>query len=452
MDLRGYIGLYSVLRETTTCVEDRRAFGLKYPSTLYPPLKQLSLWVAQSPHRDKATDETIHYLHHLNLLLGIFALVMGVVTGVGLLSYSGDNPVNILYFLSMVVLLPLLTMLFAVVSMLRRAKGESLLLSLVPAFWLERVLLYFRQHTPKGLWVLRQDPVVVKWLLLSRSQMLSWLFSVGILLALLGLIVTADIAFVWSTTLQVTPEAFHQLLVWIGMGEWMTPSLGLIEQSHYFRLGEGLDSQMVAHASTLGEWWKFLAWVTLLYAIGLRGVLWLIAQWGLKRAIADATLRLVGVERLLSEMNTPQITTHAPTPEPHFTPQPAHYLQMSEALSSHYDRVLGWALDGVEIAHLNKHFGVSSTESISVGGVMGLEEELAIVESSRGELLLYVKSWEPPIMDFVDFLEGLVSHAHRITLVPIGVEAEGYHPHPQALEVWARRLESLNYSKVWLKQ
>ncbi len=87
--------------------------------------------------------------------------------------------------------------------------------------------------------------------------------------------------------------------------------------SHYFRLGEKLDSSMIHNADKLGAWWKFLAMSTLFYAIGLRFLFWSFTKYLLDRELEKEFLALGGVSKILNEFNRPFISTKAPKPERH---------------------------------------------------------------------------------------------------------------------------------------
>jgi hypothetical protein len=219
--------------------------------------------------------------------------------------------------------------------------------------------------------------------------------------------------FAWSTTLQVSPKEFHGLLytlafAWRDFFPWAVPSVELIEQSQYFRLGEKLDTQMIQNASKLGEWWKFLAFATLFYAILLRFGMWLLSMFGFKKALQRSFLSLESASTLLKEMNEPIITTSAVEEKKNFVPQGSHYMQEVEDLDSSYDRTLGWAMSDKELTVLNDSMQVITPMAFDVGGTNSLEEDSEIISKCQGEVLFYVKSWEPPTMDFVDFIEDKV--------------------------------------------
>ncbi len=460
MNLKTYINLYALLEEKKFTREENRAFGLEYEKIKRKPAKQLTVWTKKyTPVLKKPLlSETFStYFYGMTLTLAAIAFFLGLFSGVGLLSYSGHEPVNVIYFMAMVVLLPLVTMTLTLFSMFRAHASQSLLVHISPAFWMEKMLRFLPKNVQSSLQDLKINPLLGNWLIIKRSQLLALIFSFGLLAALLGMVITKDIAFAWSTTLQVSPIEFHSLLhtlafAWRDFFPWAVPSVELIEQSQYFRLGEKLDTQMIQNASKLGEWWKFLAFATLFYAILLRFGMWLLSMFGFQKALKRSFLSLEGAGTLLREMNEPIITTSVPKEGKDYVSGNRHYMQEVEELDSSYDRTLGWAMSNEELVVLNDAMQVITPKAFEVGGSNSLEEDSEIISKSQGEVLFYVKSWEPPTMDFVDFLEDLTGVADKIILTPVGTVEDKYLPKTKELEMWGRKLQTLNSEKVWLKR
>ncbi|PTB83802.1 DUF2868 domain-containing protein, partial [Sulfurovum lithotrophicum] len=282
-------------------------------------------------------------------------------------------------------------------------------------------------------------------------------FSLGLLVSLLLVVATKDIAFAWSTTLQVDAKAFHDFLnmlafPWRSWFPSAVPSLELIEQSQYFRLGDRLSEEMINHASKLGEWWKFLAFATLFYAVFLRFLIYLLSLLGLKVAVKKSLLNLEGVNRLLRDMNEPIITTNAQDNVQKTETQVQANLKTVEKLDASYDMVQGWAMSEEQLHVLNDSMHIITPLVYDVGGMNSLEEDAEIIHKSHGEVLLYVKAWEPPTMDFMDYLEALLERVDKVVVVPVGTADEQYRAEPKFIDIWAKKLALLNAEKVWLKR
>lgn len=459
MNIKSYLNLYELLECSISSREENRAFGLTHVLLKNKPVQQLLVWAEEHSSKLKKpylSDTFSTYLYGITLTLILIAFILGLVSGITLLSYSGHEPVNVIYFMAMVIALPLFTMTLTFLSMLKVSHSQSILVHLSPAFWMEKILGFLPNNIQENIKTLKINPILANWLVIKRSQLIALVFSLGLLLALISVVVTKDIAFAWSTTLHVDAEAFYDFLYnialpWRDIFPSAVPSLELIEQSQYFRLGDKLSNEMIANASVLGEWWKFLAAATLFYAIILRFGMVLIASFGLKLGVQKSFLSLNGVTQLLQEMNEPIISTHAKRAEKSFTSGTTGYAQTLETLDTSYDLMQGWAITHDELLVLGDSIHVIAPIHFEVGGANSFEEDNEVISKSHGEILLAVKAWEPPTMDFVDYMVDLSSKVDKIVVMPIGTSDNLYQTTQNAFDVWANKLAVVNNEKVWLK-
>jgi len=458
MNLKQYLDLYEVLENHTTTAKENRAFGLSHPLLKKKPIEQLIAWTEEhKKSQDVQLGETFSsYLYGVSLTLIIGAFVLGFFSGVGLLSYNGKEPVNVIYFMAMVIAFPLFTMMLTLFSMFRANASQSTLVHVSPAFWLEKVLGIFSKKMQINLKTFKINPLLSNWVVIKRSQLIAWFFSLGLLLALLGIVATKDIAFAWSTTLQVTPEGFHELLqmltfAWRDILPSAVPSLSLIEHSQYFRLGDKLSQDMIANASELGQWWKFLAMATLFYALLLRLGMYVFASFGFRQALKKSMLSLKGSQELLSQMNDPILFMHVEHEKDAYVSSDESYGQIVEKIDSSYDVVQGWAMHEKDVQVLADSLNIIAPMLVDVGGTNSFKDDTAIIAKSKGEVLLFVKAWEPPTMDFVDFLEELTKKVDKVVVMPLGTVEEGYVTTQKYLRVWSKKLVLINDNKVWLK-
>ena len=319
MNIKAYVNLYELLKITPSTREENRAFGITHVMLKNSPIQQLLAWIEEHKDRLKRPllSETFSaYIYRITFALVLIAFVLGLLAGIGLLSYSGREPVNVIYFIAVVIFFPLMTMMLTLFAMLGASSSQNVLIHLSPAFWMEKILGLMPAKVEESIKTFQVNPLLANWMILKRSQIIVLFFSFGVLLALLGVVVTKDIAFAWSTTLHISPAGLHEFLStlafpWREIIPSAVPSLELIEQSQYFRLGERLNAEMIAHASKLGEWWKFLALATLFYAIFLRILLLIVVSAGFNHALKRSILTLKGASKLLREINEPIISTHA---------------------------------------------------------------------------------------------------------------------------------------------
>jgi hypothetical protein len=457
-DLKTYIELDELMRTLTTTHEANRRFGLAHPKLIGDPMRLLGLWVAKQRHLLQAPKASEHFesmLSQVTALLLLLAVVLGFFTGAGLLQYHGDRPINVLYFFGAVFVLPMATMPLPLIAMWRAGRSESMLVHLLPAYWMEQIVRFARrdmQMMPKI------APLVVNRMMIKRSQELGAAFYLGLLVALIGMVASRDIAFGWNSTLQITSEEFHRFtsavaIPWKACVPQAVPSFELIEKSRYFRLGGGLDEQMIRDAALLGEWWKFLAMTTLVYALLTRLVLFVLASFGYSRAIYGSMLAIDGVRELLHQIQEPLIKTQSPTTEEPFVIIDAEGMNIVDASQLHYQTVIGWALDKDTVALYNEREGITASIVLEAGGLQSLEDDRKATEDVSGNILLYVKSWEPPTMDFIDFLDMLCAHTKEsITIYPVGIAQRGYRAAEAEFDVWAKRIGVLAKSQIRMKR
>jgi hypothetical protein len=460
MSITSYLDLYELLTLKKVPREENRAFGLSHILLKNKPVEQLLAW--KDKHKNTLTQPTLGtrfntYLYSISLLLVLLALVMGLFSGFALLSYNGHEPVNVVYYMAMVVFFPLLTMGLTLLSMFRVNAVQSLLVHVSPAFWMEKLIAFLPLNIQKDINSFRVNHLLANWLVIKRSQVIALFFSLGLFLALLAMVVTKDIAFAWSTTLSVTPEGFQGFLNTLAFAwrDWLpsaVPSVDLIQSSQYFRLGDKLGEEMIANAAKLGQWWKFLAMATLFYALLLRFFMYVLSYFGFKKAVKKSLLTLEGASTLLGEMNAPIISTHAQGEEEVFVQNAEDYARVLSHLDASYDVLQGWAIASEQLAVLSDSMGVIAPKMLEVGGANSFEEDSEVISKSKGEVLFFVKGWEPPTMDFVDYIEELCKKVNKVVLVPVGTAENAYIIKPKAIDVWDRKLSQLDEEKVWLKR
>jgi hypothetical protein len=268
-------------------------------------------------------------------------------------------------------------------------------------------------------------------------------------------VISKDIAFAWSSTLEVDPVAFQGVLSmlatpWQSFFPSAVPSLELVEVSHYFRLGEKLDATMVQNADKLGAWWKFLAMATLTYALVLRFAFWLWTCFGLHRQLKKELLSFSSVKQLLSEFNTPYVSTQAQNLEQHLAISEDEISTVNSAFAMEYHSLLGWNHTKSDLLLIEDYFGVKAKEIFVVGGRNSLKEDQDIVAKLEERVLLYVKAWEPPTMDFMDFLEELLKkdEISSIDVCPLGTVSNSYERESRDLHVWLKKLEKIESQKL----
>jgi len=238
---------------------------------------------------------------------------------------------------------------------------------------------------------------------LKNSSLAGVFFSIGALLSLLITISTKDIAFGWATTLNIEPNELKSLLdaiaIWKPICSNCVPDTNLIELSRYSRLGSGVTKEQISNAQLLGQWWKFLALSIATYGIALRAILFLIANI------------------LPKEKESVKFSSNVAKEE------------FEQLDSSYENRADISSLKGRDFKLLGYHFDTSN---------LGLKSN-----DNSNNIVVATKSWEPPIMDFFDYLEELEEENPnaKISILLIGLNSK---PKKQDIDIWTRKLKELN--------
>jgi len=459
LKLGDYIDIYQMLESREDISAENRAFALKHKEFINSPLKLIDLWRDSKVHLIPYPPDSLNIIKLLSTITifsFITALLFGIFSGIALLHYNGKEPINLLYFFAMVSIFPIITMGFTISAMVLANRSHSIMVHLSPAYWLEYVIGHLPSKHQESISKLKVNPLISNWLIIYRSQSIALIFSLGLFITLLGSVASSDIAFSWSTTLHITAEELHSFFSsvarpWREIFPSAVPSLELIEKSHYFRLGGELNSEIIDNAMLLGEWWKFLAMTTLTYAIILRAILLFISMVGFQRALNRSTLNLC--RDILKEMREPFITTQSKSSERPLIQSVDGDVDEIEELQENYPMAIGWALDATTIDEYNKREDITIDAIYEVGGRKLIEEDREVIKKASGDILFYIKSWEPPTHDFTDFTTEL-SHKYvdNIEIYLIGIKENLYRCTDIDFEIWERKLSLLNNKKVRIKR
>lgn len=249
-----------------------------------------------------------------SVLLIVIGLVSGASAAAALLRYDGEDPVNVISYLAILVGLQLLLALLAGTSMLplvlrRRLSPLGPLHAALRELGIRRagfdsVLGKLAERTGVASATLAQWGSIYgeaeRWRLLAITGRAAVAFNVGALVASFYRVAASALAFAWSTTLDVDAATVHAVtglmsLPWAWVPD-AVPSLALIEASRYFPGG-------TYDPALLGDWWPFLLASLLAYGLLPRTVLWLLAER--RGRVARAAIALDhGDARLLYERLT----------------------------------------------------------------------------------------------------------------------------------------------------
>lgn len=378
----------------------------------------------------------------------VVGLVLGGGAGASFLTYTGDRPVNVFVYLSVFVVFQLLLLLLLFVLSLyrlyKRSLPSSLLYTFISRFML-RILLSAKKQVTKemsaeqrlqaefalGTVVNKTRTYGILFFLpiFILTQLFALGFNLGLLMATIFKVITADIAFGWQSTLQLSSDAVYSLVqkialpwTWAVQGDIAFPSLAQIEGSRII-LKEG-----IYHLSTpnLISWWPFLCLAVLVYGLLPRFLLFLVAVFAQRRYLGLLDFRQGTCEQLLQRMATPMVTTRGSKVGDGGAAEketdPGHSASVHPSLDR---RIAGKNLLIMVPDELYDSCAREEIESVVNPGTVSViqdiirvnqdyssdKELLASLSSREGmagtDILILQEAWQPPIMEYIDFIKQL---------------------------------------------
>lgn len=424
-----------------------------------PRNEQTRAWLRALPE-DERTDTSgwiagLRWSRRALLLAGV---IVGGGLAAGLLRYDGTHPINVLPWIAILVILPLLTSVVSAIALiaLQRSgtsrRGDiSLFIPIARVFlWLSerftdpstrqrmrgiRARLASTEGFPRSGRESKQrkpspaDEDASRWrsavesyrtrrgaypglearIAFSAAQLFSIALSVSALVVLVTRVVSSDLAFGWSTTLSLQPERLRALTDILSVPfAWLVghaPSEELIEATRYVRLERGYTATGASSTGS-GPWWSFLFWSALCWGLLPRVALLLVNE-GLRRRYQRALPPLTpDVEALLHRLRTPLVEFEAEREDPGddapLPLSPAREIELPQ--DARRALVFRWrdaAFDDATIdAILARRHGLRSGTLHDAGGLSFESEDTGLASLRELDPLdpvaIFVESWETP--------------------------------------------------------
>src|SRR5690606_23940657 len=414
-------------------------------------------------------------LRAARVLATLTMLALGTVGGIGValaaFRYDGTHPVNVVRLLALLVAPQLVLVALTLLMLPPRVPGlravQDALAALNPGALAESL---FRRFAPDSAVAARIVGVgagrtasgrFAKWQMLTWSQTAAVAFNVAALVTAFLLITFTDFAFGWSTTLALDPPTVSRIVAaiawpWHELAPSAVPSLELIERSQFFRL-EALNGFAAGASRELAGWWSFTVLAIACYGLAPRIVLLAFSAWRLHVATRALLVEDPRVAALLDRMTTPAIETAADEPE---TAGPDDVEAAAPA-----PRALGGPARGVIWSHgiapdiardyARERLGFELTALVEAGGSPELQADLRAADaiaSGTGPLVVFTPAWEPPLLEFLDFLTALRERAGPDASIVVTPVAETVEPAGDVeRDTWARAVGRLADPRVYVE-
>ncbi len=413
----------------------------------------------------------------LRTLLVLAGLLLGSSTALTVFAYDGVHPVNVVQVLAVFVALQLALVAATVVLSLpeswrRRVPGLAALQDVLrlasPGRWLPalRGLLPPAQRDAfdrAGALARRHQRLygnAQKWSLLVASQLFGVSFHGAALVTAAGLVVFSDLAFGWSTTLHLDAQGLARwaqrlALPWSHALPDAIPSLDLIRQTQYFRGAGGFSGDAPRSAA----WWRFLLLCMACYGLAPRLALLTFASWRQRAALRRVFTTLPGVADLRDRLESRWVATAASGAEAGGPSRPGAPRPRRVARPARV-RAVRWSgvpiADGAVAELVADALGAELAGVVDGGAGSGRADADLVAElAAAGDPpVVLVKSWEPPLYEFLDLLGELreaLGEGTPLLVVPLANPGEDrWEPAGGAhARTWARRLDAA--ADPWLE-
>jgi hypothetical protein len=258
-----------------------------------------------------------------------------------------------------------------------------------------------------------------RFLLLSQSQLFGLAFNLGALASCLRLILLSDLAFAWSTSVAAldVEQVRRVCAVLAAPFGWLVPdavpSEALIEHTQYYRLEgrfAGAPAGTRGDPQLAGEWWRFLVACTVAYGLLPRTATFALARSGLARAERAVPLDTPAVQRLLTRMTTPALSTRAQQ-LPAQGAEPARRVDAQPRDDGSAVRLILFrdipTPASMLSAELTRQLGVQVASVHSAGGVDARIEARLLDTLGTENVCVVTEAWEAPDKSLRELLAAL---------------------------------------------
>lgn len=389
-------------------------------------------------------------------LFSFLALASGAGCSWSLLSYSGEQPVNVsLFFLVFVGFQVCFLLLLLFVWGYRRVRGfdlrSSLLLSLVNR-GLNRFLFKIRRYGFETMAGHRRSQFAAAlaavrtrgkgygalffWPLFLLFQLFGIAFNFGVLGVLLVKVASSDMAFGWQSTIQVSSQFVARFVHWLSL-----PWSWLLGAASYPDAGQVEGSRMVLKdgfyhltSTDLVSWWPFLCLAVCCYCLLPRIALFVLGTFGRKRALNRVSLQRPEHNQLLHRLLTPRLETRpqmqAVAGDPVLETKAKEVAEPRSVNGELLVLVPDELFDDCDIAGMKQL--CLEVFGYGLAGKMRIDEEYgdnspifsqlkSETDGSCPPLLLLQEAWQPPIQEMLRFLRELRCHCGKETLIIVGL-------------------------------
>lgn len=437
------------------------------------PVEKVRAWWRRLDVESRPDDG--RRLNGARTLATLAMLAVGTAAGISValaaFHYDGTYPVNVVRLLALLVAPQLVLVALTLLMLPPRIPGlrllQDALATLNPGALAESLFRRFAPDARSASQLLgaglgrAASGRFAKWQMLTWSQAAAVAFNVAALATAFLLITFTDLAFGWSTTLALDADTVERIVralswPWADVVPAAVPGRELIERSQFFRL-QGMNGGAAAESRDLAGWWSFTVLAIACYGLLPRVVLLGFSAWRLRVATRALLVDDPRVAALLDRMATPAIETAADEHESGDLGDARSAPPAPQALGGPARGVIwshGIAPDVVR-DYARRRLGLELTAVVEAGGTPELEVDRRAAEeiaSGTGPVVVFTPAWEPPLLEFLDFLTAIRERAGPDASIVVTPVAETVEPAGEVeRDTWARAVGRLADPRVYVE-
>ncbi len=404
------------------------------------------------------------------------ALGGGVLIGASIvtawLSIESGKPINAIHFWGALVGLQIVFLLLTLTALMLPGAAKRVLLGPMRALavaitWISSRFLRGHREAIRAVSGMTERYAKLYgrlrlWLFMQIVQFFALALNIGIIATFIALAIVSDPAFGWRSTL-LSDEATHRATQIIALPwAWLVPEATLtledVEATRYSSLDATFIEQFRSRqaAGVWAAWWPFLLASLIVYGLLPRLVLATVSSWRLSHMLRAMPPMHGAVIELRERLRRPRIDTRGVGTEKTSPSSTANESRMVEPVHAESVLVMAWSGVTADEPTLRQwvasRLGGNVAAVHRVGGIDVAADRAALTAAKQASanttIALVVEAWEPPVGDYLDFLQELRAVAGPTRLIAILL----YSPSPvQASQIalWRSHLGALG--DPWLR-
>jgi len=413
-----------------------RAIALRWQNHPKSATELVTRWLASLPRSSAGSTagERVERAHVIAnwLVFVVFALI-GVTIALAVLQFTGDHPINVFVVLGVFVFLQWINLLGTFAAFVWSRSSPGFLAHFPLSALVRKLIVKIAGADDAGRFLARRSLYggVERWVLFRAMQLGAVAFNVGAISTFIAAVSFTDLAFAWSTTLQVGAEGLQRFCEGLAAPWrlWLpdaVPTLDLVGATQYFRIDSAYVNApagaRVRDAALTGGWWPFLLMSLLVYGLLPRLALAVWGTVGMHRAFHKLSFDTPEETEVIARLTNPRVRrvqgndpgNVAPLGEGHPPlDRPQQFNRDEPAIAVRWrDAEIS---DDAFLRRLHERFGARVEAPIaSAGGHDHREDEALLrrIERSEQPVLLLAEPWNAPDRAFKRLIQSLRAHGH----------------------------------------